>query len=292
MTVDARVALVTCSAFPDLWEDDRPLRDALRARGVAVDVVRWDDADADWTVYDLTVIRSPWDYVARHDQFVAWARSVPRLANPGDVIAWNTDKRYLGELAAAGVPVIPTGFVGPGETWTPPATGQWVVKPTVSAGSQDTARYDFPDQLGAARAHVTRLTAAGRTAMIQPYLSAVATAGETAVLCLPDAAGDLTFSHAIRKGPMLTRTGEHEIDPGSEDITARTPSEAELAVARAALAAIPGGTKRLLYARIDVIPGPDGAPQLVELELTEPALFLSFAPTAANRLADGILARL
>ncbi len=292
MPVDSRVALVTCAIFPDLWDDDHPLRDALRARGVAVDVVRWDDTDVDWSVYDLTVIRSPWDYVARRDQFVEWARAVPRLANPGDIVAWNTDKRYLSELAEAGVPVIPTGFVGPGETWSPPAEGEWVVKPTVSAGSQDTARYALPAQLEAARAHVTRLTAAGRTAMIQPYLAAVDTAGETAVLCLPDASGELTFSHAIRKGPMLRHTGEHRIDPGSEDISPRVPSEAELEVARLALKAVPGGAKRLLYARIDVIPGPDGAPMMVEFELTEPSLFLSTAPGSAERLADAILARL
>ncbi|BCY06740.1 RimK family alpha-L-glutamate ligase [Actinoplanes sp. L3-i22] len=290
--VDARVALVTCAAFPDLWEDDHPLRDGLRERGVVVDVVRWDDTDADWSVYDLTVIRSPWDYVARHDQFVAWARGVPRLANPADIIAWNTDKRYLGELAAAGVPVIPTGFVAPGETWDPPATGEWVVKPTVSAGSQDTARYLLPAQQAAARAHVTRLTGAGRTAMIQPYLSAVDTLGETALLFLPDAAGDLTFSHAVRKGPMLTEHGEHEINPGSEDITPRTPSEAELEVARRALAAVPDGAKRLLYARIDVIQGPAGTPLMLEFELTEPSLFLSESPDAAARLTSAVLARL
>ncbi|GIE85034.1 ATP-grasp domain-containing protein [Actinoplanes regularis] len=291
MPVDTRVALVTCAIFPDLWDDDHLLRDALRARGVAVDAVRWDDTDADWSVYDLTVIRSPWDYVARCDQFVDWARGVPRLANPADIIAWNTDKRYLSELAEAGVPVIPTGFVGPGETWSPPAEGEWVVKPTVSAGSQDTARYTLPAQLEAARAHVTRLTTTGRTAMIQPYLSAIETAGETAVLCLPDATGELTFSHAIRKGPMLRHTGEHQIDPGTEDIAPRTPSEAELEVARLALAAVPGGAKRLLYARVDVIPGPDGAPMMVEFELTEPSLFFSTAPGAAERLADAILAR-
>lgn len=289
---NSRVALVTCELFPDLWEDDFPLRDALRARGVEVDAVRWDDETADWPAYALTVIRSPWDYVPRRDRFVAWAASVPRLFNPADVVAWNTDKTYLRELEAAGVPVIPTGYVAPGETWTAPEAGEWVVKPTVSAGSQDTGRYTFPAQRALAEAHVARLTAAGRTAMVQPYLTAVDSAGETAVLCLPDAQGDLTFSHAIRKGPMLTGSGGGWVDPASEDISARTPSDAELAVAEKVLAAVPGGAKRLLYARIDLIPGPDGAPRLIELELTEPSLFFRHAPGAAERLADAIIARL
>ena len=291
MAARARVALVTCAALPDLWDDDRPLRDALSARGAAVDAVRWDDPGADWARYDLTVLRSPWDYVPRRDEFIAWAGSVPRLANPADVVAWNTDKRYLGELAAAGVPVIPTEYIAPGDDWTAPAAGEWVVKPTVSAGSADTARYLLPGQLDLAQAHVARLTAAGRTVMVQPYLAAVDTAGETAVLCTPDATGELTVSHAIRKGAMLKAPGEGAREAGDEEISPRTPSAAELAVAAQVLAAVPGGAERLLYARVDLIPGPDGAPMLIELELTEPALFLRTAPGAAERLADAVLDR-
>jgi hypothetical protein len=289
----ARVALVTCAAFPDLWDDDHPLRDALRERGVVVDAVRWDDPAADWSTYDLTVIRSPWDYMTRHEDFLAWARSVPRLANPAEIIEWNTDKRYLSELGAAGgIAVIPTSFVGPGESWAPPADGEWVVKPTVSAGSRDTARYLLPEQAGAAEAHVRRLTGSGRTAMIQPYLSAVDTAGETALLYTPDPYGGLTFSHSIRKGPMLTVRGDVPVDMNDEQITPRIPSPAVLELAARVLDAVPGGAKQLLYARVDLIPGPHGWPMLIELELTEPSLFLLHAPAAASRLADAILARL
>jgi len=286
----SRVALVTADIFPDLYEDDHPLRDALIERGVTVDAVRWDDPDADWAAYDLAVLRSPWDYPGRHDAFIAWARSVPRLANPADIVEWNTDKHYLAELAAGGLAITPTAYVEPGETWTPPAPGEWVIKPTISAGSKDTGRYALPRDLAAAQAHVTRLTTAGRTAMIQPYLSAVDTAGETSVLCLPDATGELTYSHAIRKGPLLTGSGERTGEY-AEEITARTPADADLEIARQALTMIPGGAKRLLYARVDVIPGPSGEPLLLELELTEPSLFFRFAEGAAERLADAIVAR-
>lgn len=289
---DSRVALVTSADFPDLWDDDHPLRDALRERGVAVDAVRWDDPAADWSAYDLTVLRSPWDYVARRERFVEWASSVPRLANPADIVAWNTDKRYLTEIAAAGIPIIPTEFIGPGDTWSTPSEGVWVVKPTISAGSRDTARYTLPGDAALAAAHVERLTAAGRTAMIQPYLSAVDTAGETAVLCIPDETGELTFSHGIRKAAMLAGPAGAPVDPNSERITPRSPSAAELELAERVVAVIPGGAKRLLYARVDLIPGPDGSPTLIELELTEPSLFLRTAPAAAGRLADAILARL
>jgi hypothetical protein len=289
---NSRVALVTCDRFPDLWDDDFPLRDELRARGLAVDAVSWDDPTADWDAYGLSVLRSPWDYVPRRDDFLAWAQRVPRLLNPAGILRWNTDKVYLLDLAAAGVPTTPTTYVSPGETWTPPTDGEWVVKPTISAGSQDTGRYALPRQASLAATHVERLTGAGRTAMIQPYLKAVDTDGETALLFFPDAGGRLAFSHAARKGPLLNGPDEGAIDPGSEQISARTPSAAELTTAEQALAAVPPSSAPLLYARVDLIPGPDGAPMLLELELTEPSLFFRTAPGAAARLADAIQNRL
>ncbi|MEU4774520.1 hypothetical protein [Micromonospora sp. NPDC023644] len=291
---EPRVAFVTCAELPDLDPDDRLLLDPLARRGVSAEALDWADPTADWPAYDLAVLRSPWDYALRRDEFVAWASRVPALANPADVVRWNTDKRYLAELSAAGVPTVPTSWVAPGESWLPPARGEYVVKPAVSAGSRDTGRYDLADprHRELAVAHVRRLSDAGRLAMVQPYLDAVDTAGETALLFLAGPGGP-TFSHAIRKGPMLTGpdlevTGLYR----PEEITARTATAQQLAVAERALAAVPGGPGRLLYARVDLIPGPDGAPLLVELELTEPSLFLAHADGAADRLADAILARL
>ncbi|MFC3500289.1 RimK family alpha-L-glutamate ligase [Micromonospora krabiensis] len=286
-----RVALVTCTELADLDPDDRLVVGPLAAHGVAAEPVVWDDSTVDWSAYDLAVLRSPWDYMLRRDQFVAWAQSVPALANPADVVRWNTDKRYLSELSVAGVPTVPTSWVLPGEPWQPPAdSGEYVLKPAISAGSQDTGRYDLadPEHRELAAAHVRRLSEAGRVTMVQPYLSAVDTAGETALLFLAGPDG-LAFSHAIRKGPMLTGP-DHGVDGlyRPEEITARTATEDQLAVAAKTLAAVPGGSERLLYARVDLIPGPDGSPVLVELELTEPSLFLAHAAGAPERLATAI----
>ncbi|WP_121155410.1 ATP-grasp domain-containing protein [Micromonospora pisi] len=292
---EPRVALVTCAELPELDPDDRLLVGPLAARGVRIEPVVWDAPGVDWAAYRLVVLRSAWDYASRRDEFVAWADTVPRLANPSDLVRWNTDKRYLAELADAGVPTVPTEWVEPGATWRPPTGGEYVIKPAISAGSLDTGRYDLADPAlrGLAARHVARLGAAGRLAMVQPYLSAVDTVGETALLFLagPDGLG---FSHAIRKGAMLTGPDQETVELfRSEKITPRTPSTAERATAERVLAALPGGTtERLLYARVDLIPGPDGTPVLVELELTEPSLFLAHAPGAADRLADGILTRL
>jgi glutathione synthase/RimK-type ligase-like ATP-grasp enzyme len=212
---------------------------------------------------------------------------VPRLVNPAPVLAWNTDKRYLDELAAAGLPTVPTTFLAPGDAFAAPDGAELVVKPTVSAGSRDTRRHDG-ERRDAAIAHVAELHAAGRTAMVQPYLGDVDHAGETALLHF-----DGALSHAIRKGPMLA----HGRQPPSglyaiEDIVAREPSAAELAVSERVMAAVAERFGTLLYARVDLLPGPDGAPVLIELELTEPSLFFAHAPGSAERFARAIAARL
>ncbi|WFE47400.1 hypothetical protein [Verrucosispora sp. WMMD1129] len=290
-----RVALITCTDLADLHDDDRLVVAPLAARGIVAEPVVWDDPAIDWAGYDLAVLRSTWDYTFRRDEFLAWAARVPRLVNPADVVRWNTDKRYLDELCTAGVPTVPTGWVSPGEPWQPPADGgEYVIKPTVSAGSRGTGRYDLadPEHRDLAAAHVRRLGATGRVAMVQPYLSAVDTVGETALLFLAGPAG-LAFSHAVRKGPILTGPEQgDDVLNGAEETSARTAQPAQLAVAAQALAAVPGGTERLLYARVDLIPAADGAPVLVELELTEPSLFLAHADHAPDRLADAILTQL
>lgn len=302
----SRVALVTCDKLPELDQDDQLVVPALRALGVEAVPVVW-DAPVDWASFALAVIRSPWDYVVRREEFVAWATTVPRLANPADVLAWNTDKRYLRELAAAGVPVVPTTWVEPGEPWEPPPGGEFVVKPAVGAGSLDSGRYDLDraEHRELAAAHVARLQAAGRLVMVQPYLTAVDTYGETALMFFPGgspgaaaAPGErpergLEFSHAIRKGAMLT--GPDAPVEGlykEESIRPRAPLDAELEIARKALAAVPGGADRLLYARVDLIPGPGDLPVLVELELAEPSLFMGTAAGAPERFAEAIVSRL
>ena len=265
------------ASMPSLYVDDHPLLPALAALGIDVEPVVW-STPTDWDAYDLVVVRSCWDYTARHEEFLAWAGSVPRLANPAPVLAWNTDKRYLAALAAAGVPVVPTTFVAPGEAYEVPAY-EHVVKPTVSAGGRDTVRFPAGES---SRQHAQALLETGRHVMVQPYASAVDTAGETAVLRFGG-----THSHAAAKAAVLVPTLPN---PAEVAISPRTASAAELAVVDQVLAAVPFDD--LLYVRVDLVPGPDGAPLLMELELTEPCLFLAQAPGAAARFAEAVAAQL
>jgi len=275
------VALVTAKEARGLDEDMPPLLEAFRKAGADPRELDWDDPSVRWGEYPLVILRSTWDYVPRRGEFLAWAERVgkaTRLENPPAILRWNTDKRYLKEL---GNSVVPTTFVERGDPIALPAGGDLVVKPAISAGSIDTARYTA-DQAQEARAHVRRVQETGRTVMIQPYQKGIDEVGETALVYL---AG--VYSHAIRKGPILG--GKIELVEGlyaKEDIRPREPSTAEREVADRIIALAPGP---LLYARVDLVPGESGKPVLLEFEATEPSLFFRFGKGSADRFAEAAL---
>jgi glutathione synthase/RimK-type ligase-like ATP-grasp enzyme len=286
----ADVLIATCAELPKGDDDYAGLSLALTEQDVASEWVSWDDPAVDWA-QSLVVIRSTWDYTARREQFLAWARSVPRLCNPVEVVEWNSDKTYLRDLGTGGVPVVPTAWSAPGEPVVVPDAGEFVIKPSVGAGSRGAGRFRAgPGIEAAVREHAAGLHRAGRTVMVQPYLGQVDSAGESALIYIEG-----QFSHCVRKGAMLPEGVVHGVDSHSlyvpEVISARPASPAELEVAEQTMAVVRARFGSLLYARVDLLPSPDG-PRLVELELTEPSLFLTEAPGSADRLAAAIAARL
>jgi glutathione synthase/RimK-type ligase-like ATP-grasp enzyme len=279
------VALATCAEVPELDEDGPAVVAGLRARGVQTVPAVWDDPAVDWDGFGLVVLRSTWDYAERRDEFLDWINRLPRVLNAPEVVRWNTDKRYLHELAGAGLPVVPTRFLEPGEDLEPPWE-RFVVKPAISAGGRNTASYGA-HELEPARRHLEALHAAGRAAMVQPYLDGVDVVGEAALIWL-----DGRYSHAVTKSALLRR-GQR---PGTElyleeTIAARAASAPELEVGARVLAALPFDAGGLLYARIDLLPTEEG-PVVLEVELTEPSLFLGYEAVAAERLAAAITRRL
>ncbi|MFI6601265.1 RimK family alpha-L-glutamate ligase [Nonomuraea sp. NPDC050536] len=258
-------------ADPDGHDDERePVLQAWREAGIEARAERWDDPDVDWSRYDAAVVRSVWDYVDRRDEFLAWARraeSATQLLNPATVLETNTDKTYLRDL---GVPIVPTHWASDGM----PYWEEYVVKPAISAGARDTIR---TTDRARAQAHAAALEADGRTPMVQPYLDMVESEGETSLLYF-----NRRFSHAVRRTAMLTpgRTGADNVEA-----QLRTPAPDQVELAEKVLAAIP---QALLYARIDLVRLSDGSPAVIELELTEPYLYLSRSPAAATRLATAL----
>jgi glutathione synthase/RimK-type ligase-like ATP-grasp enzyme len=270
-----------------------PLVQALEVLGVAPTVVDWHEAGTDWSAFDLAVIRSTWDYTGRLDEFLARMAEVAAhtvLANPLPVVRANAEKGYLLDLAAAGVPVVPTTVLRPGDRVEVPDGVEVVVKPTVSAGARDTARY-APADRAEAEAHAALLLGAGRSVLVQPYVPSVEELGETGLVYLTD-----RFSHGFRKEPLLVDRAAPVDRPRDAPISPRTPSDAEREVAEAALDALGAmvagaDRRRLLYARVDLVRGP-GGPMLMELELIEPSLYLHVDPASPARTAAAILEHL
>ena len=309
------VALVSATPALALDEDLPIIAAALERLGVDSTVAVWDDPAVDWAAFDLAVVRSTWDYAPRRAEFLAWAErtaGVTQLLNPPAVLAWSTDKRYLLDLESAGVPTVPTQWLNPHEPVTlrvrggpdphqpedfmvRGGDGAVVVKPVVGAGSVGAGRFDGTAE-GRARAaeHAAKLLGDGQAVMVQPYLEAIDHSGETAIVYI-----DGEPSHAVTKAAILRPDGAEFIEGGlyaEEDMEASTATAAERAVADATVAAAVDRlalTAPLLYARVDLVPGPDGNPVVLELELAEPSLFLGYADgAAADRFADAIVRRL
>lgn len=279
-----KLRIATCRPLPEPDVDEDLLLEALAARGVDARMAAWNDPREDWDAPVPTLLRSTWDYIHDLPAFERWiarAAAAAPLWNPAGVLRGNLHKRYLLELAGRGVPVVPTDLVSRGAAVTLAerldARG-WrdvVLKPAVGAGSFETHRFTAGAD-AAAEALFTRLVAT-RDMLIQPYQASVEAHGERALVWI-----DGAFTHAVRKSPRFA--------DGVEQVSDALPvSAAERAVGEAALAPLAG---HLLYARVDVAPDATGNPQVMELELVEPSLFLLQAPAALQRLADAVEQRL
>jgi glutathione synthase/RimK-type ligase-like ATP-grasp enzyme len=283
-----RVALVAQFDGVDSHTDGPPMLAALQARGLEAEVVPWGRRDEDWSSWDGVVVRNAWDYVDRREEFLAWAASVAavtRFANPVPMLEWNSDKRYLRDLEVAGVPIVPTVWVGPRERLPRWRWEELVVKPAVSAGSRGAARHDGSDRDGVA-AHVEAIHAVGDTAMLQPFLSDVDRVGEFGTYVFGG-----RVSHAITKSAVLRPGAPPPADfsLAHGQVGRRTELTAELiGFATDVLARLPASVGSPLYARVDALRGGDGRLVLLELEVFEPFLFLETDPEAAVRFARAV----
>lgn len=290
------VAIATFSGAGDDWPDDGLLAAALRTRGASVERIAWDAPGIDWATFDVVVIRSTWDYTARFGAFVAWADGVgERLHNAPALIRWNGDKRYLADLDAAGLPVVPTTYVAPGDP-VPALAGDVVVKPSVSAGAKDSGRFG-PGAHAAAAELIERIHRSRRTVMVQPYLASVDTRGETAVVCIDGSPAYTLHKRAVLRPDEVAPVRADELgaaeamyDP--DLVVPGAANRAQLALARQVVDHV---SERFgsapLYARVDMVAGPDGAPVLLELEAVEPNLYLDQIRGSADLVADAVMAR-
>jgi hypothetical protein len=265
-----RIVFAGCPQMVSGDGDDSGLVAALRNRGLHARWMSWDDP---YTLRaDLVILRATWDYTERIDEFLAWTTRVPHLLNAPEVVAWNSDKRYLLDLARRGVPTIDSAVFGPSERVRLPKATEIVVKPAIGAGSVGARR--FGDR-AAARDHAAELQGQGRSVLVQPYDARVDEAGETALVFVGGKA-----SHAFTKAAILPPGGRQvALDAtGAYAPEKLAPAEPDFEIWDVGFAALDAAGAQLnvaardfLYARVDVVGGIDD-PRLLELELIEPSL--------------------
>jgi O-ureido-D-serine cyclo-ligase len=274
--------IATCRQLPEPDPDEAPLAAALAAAGFAAELVGWDDPAVDWDAPIPTILRSTWNYPLAIDAFDAWidrASAAAPLINPPDILRGNLHKRYLLELAARGVPVVPTAVIERDAPCEPAdlaaiarrlGGAHVVIKPEVGAGSLGTRRFAADDPVAAA--HLANLTADG-AALVQPYIASVETYGERSLVWI-----DGALSHAVRKTPRFS--GD------AEQVTGPFPiADDERWVADAALAPI---ADRILYGRVDLARDAAGHPVVMEIELIEPSLFFARQPGSVERYVTAL----
>jgi glutathione synthase/RimK-type ligase-like ATP-grasp enzyme len=280
-----KIILASCAGRTDAVSADAPLVAALQARDVQVEIRHWNDTSVLWHRYDAIVIRTTWDWYVDVAAFTGWLDRVQvrtQLLNPPQTLAWGLDKRFLLDLAASNVAVVPTLALS-----VPDAArvARWaahhgydelILKPSLSAGSigvvrtqvsdiETTLLQDWPQQ---------------GVRLVQPYLRTIETDGELSIVFI-----DGKLSHGICKTPKV---GEFRIQSeyGGKN-TLIDPDAAAQAVVNAAIAAIPGYP---VFVRIDMLH--DGSSyRVIEVEVIEPDLYFSVAPQAADRLAQALVKR-
>ncbi|MEO7637576.1 MAG: hypothetical protein ABIS16_08040 [Sphingomicrobium sp.] len=274
--------LVPAPDYPEAWgwafagEET-----ALLAAGAEIETVPWTEF-GDVRGFDLVLPLLVWGYNRRYADWLALLDRMEAerwpVTNPPAVLRWNSDKIYLAELDAAGVPTVATRVSDAlaeqdlAAARAAFACDTLVIKPPVSAAADGTFKLapgdEIPDGFR------------GQRMLIQPWLSAVVGDGEYSLMFFNGA-----YSHAIVKRP---KPGDFRVQPhlGGSEVPCLPPPGSE-ALARAALAAAPAAAA---YARVDMLADDAGTLRIMELELIEPSLWLEHAPHQGAAFAEAVMA--
>lgn len=281
-----RIAFLTMDSLERFVSYDALVEEKLEALGVKVDNVPWRSRTVNWDDYEMVIIRSPWDYQQAADEFMTVLEAIDAstavLWNPIDVVRWNVRKTYLQELDDRGITIVPTRFVqSPTDTqirgmFKVFETDQIVIKPAVGANADETF-WLRPDS-SASDLQQIELLYSGRLALVQPFIPSVVEYGETSLIFF-----DGEHSHSVLKTP---KAGDFRVqEEHGSHIQPITPDPSLIEFSRRALQPVP---RRTLYSRVDLVELPNGQPAVMELELIEPSLYLSYDADSAARFADAI----
>lgn len=270
----------------NILADDGLLQAALLRRGITSARVDWADPSVDWSAFGCAVFRTTWDYFERFAEFTAWLDHIEtqtRLCNPASTIRWNVDKHYLADLAARGVPVVPSRFLERGET-TPLVevlneTGwdEAVIKPCVSGAARHTYRVNRRTA-GEVQPLLASLLAT-EAMIVQPFMADIARTGEDTLMVFGG-----KYSHAVRK---VAKAGDFRVqDDFGGKVYEYQPTAEQIEFAERAVALchpVP------VYGRVDMVRDTAGRLAVMEVELIEPELWLRMHPPSADTFADAVV---
>ncbi|SNC76403.1 glutathione synthetase, ATP-grasp domain [Hymenobacter gelipurpurascens] len=284
------IALVTCEslaqyAAPNVEDEDSLLTRYLREQGHSVEPRVWTNPAVDWLRYDVVVVKSPWDYFDRIEEFYQWLERMEKLGvrmlNPVKTIRWNANKKYLLEMERAGVAIVPTHWLDKGsevvieELFEKLGSTQLVVKPAVSGGAKNT--FTLTQQESAIRQPQLAELLQHEDFLVQPFQPQIQEEGEWSLIYLGG-----KFSHCVLKTP---KSGDfrvqHYLGGGIE------PREAPAHLRQAADAIVEQFAADCLYARVDGVDA-NGTLLLMELELIEPFLYLASSEGSLARYEAGL----
>lgn len=279
-----RIALATAAHLPQLSEDDNILYIELLRRGFDVEPVVW-DSGANWSVYNIVVIRSVWDYHLKHPQFLDWLAELDRIGarvyNSTPLARWNSDKHYMLDLEKRGVRITPTRVLDRGGEHSLAGviegTG-WknvVVKPAIASTGFETWQFEMP----VTSEHETRFAkqVSEMDVLVQQFVPGIRN-GERSFVFI-----DGEFTHCVLKKSAGEDFRIH-IEWGGT-VECIDPSAALVAWATSVLEAV---EHPWLYGRVDAVLNDAGEPVLMELEMLEPELFFAYDSNALDRFIEAI----
>jgi glutathione synthase/RimK-type ligase-like ATP-grasp enzyme len=296
----ARIALITERRYErpaepvdeyvgNIVQEDAILTEALARQGICATRVDWARRDVDWASFDALVLRTMWDYFDRFAEFSGWLAHIDGrvpVFNELSTVRWNMDKHYLRDLAAAGLPIVPTRWFEVGDA---PALADvladtgWaevVIKPAVSGAARHTYRLDASTAADHDAIFAERLRT--EAMLVQPFMRDIVARGEVTVVSM-----DGQCTHALRK---VAKPGDFRVqDDHGGTLEPHQARDDELQLARAAMAVV---DPLPLYGRVDMVRDDDGALAIMELELIEPELWIRREPACADVLAAGLRRRL
>ncbi len=278
-----RGAFLTMDSLEGFYCSDNLTYAPLAKLGWEIDEVPWQSPAVCWDDFDLVVIRSPWDYSRQPQAFLKVLEQIERssapLANPLKVVGWNLDKRYLVDLEAKGIPIVPTKWLSNLssndilEAFDDFATHEIVVKPVIGAGAGDTfllARDSEPDITERALSVFV-----DRPLMVQPFVKPILELGEYSLFYF-----DGEYSHCVLK---LPKPGDFRVQEEHGGIIRGCPAPPILL--EAGQRVIEAIDERLLYARVDFVFLAHDTPVVIEVELIEPSLYFAYDEQSPVRFA-------